>query len=56
MCFSVISEAEIYSNIRPGEEARIQALFGALTRLNVNGVLARKAGECGDALRDKVIP
>jgi predicted nucleic acid-binding protein len=23
VCFSVISEAEIYSNVRPGEEARI---------------------------------
>jgi len=43
--FSVISEAEIYSNVWPGEEARIRALFGALTRLNVNGVIARKAGE-----------
>jgi len=45
VCFSVISEAEIYSNVQPGEEARILALFGALTRLNVNGVVARKAGQ-----------
>ncbi len=45
VCFSVISEAEIYSNVQPGEEASILALFGALTRLNVNGVIARKAGE-----------
>ena len=45
VCFSVISEAEIYSNVQPGEEARTLALFEALTRLNVNGVIARKAGE-----------
>mgnify|MGYP005850457473 CR=1 FL=1 len=45
VCFSVISEAEIYSNVQPGEEASILALFRALTRLNVNGVIARKAGE-----------
>ena len=45
VCFSVISEAEIYSNVRLGEEASILALFGALARLNVNGVIARKAGE-----------
>ena len=45
VCFSVISEAEIYSNVQPGEEASLLALFEALTRLNVNGVIARKAGE-----------
>lgn len=45
VCFSVISEAEIYSNVRPGELAKIRALFDSLTRFNVNGQIARKAGE-----------
>ena len=45
ICFSVISEAEIYSNVRPGEESSIRALFASLTRLDVNGEIARKAGE-----------
>ena len=45
ICFSVISEAEIYSNVRPGEESSIRALFASLTRLDVNGEVARKAGE-----------
>ena len=45
ICFSVISEAEIYSNVRPGEELGIQALFASLTRLDVNEKVARKAGE-----------
>ncbi|MEA3407259.1 MAG: type II toxin-antitoxin system VapC family toxin [Chloroflexota bacterium] len=44
VCFSVISEAEIYSNVRPGEEPRILILFENLTRLNLDGVTARKAG------------
>ncbi len=45
VCFSVISEAEIWSNVRPGEEDRIIALFNGLSRLNLDGVTARKAGE-----------
>ena len=45
VCFSVISEAEIYSNVRPGEESRIRTLFDSLIRLDVNGEIARKAGE-----------
>ncbi|NOX60792.1 MAG: type II toxin-antitoxin system VapC family toxin [Chloroflexi bacterium] len=43
--FSVISEAEIYSNVRPGEEPRISALFASLTRVALNGETARKGGQ-----------
>lgn len=43
--FSVISEAEIYSNVRPGEASAVQALFHSLARLDVDGDIARKAGE-----------
>lgn len=50
--FSVISEAEIYSNVRPGEEPRIRALFGAMSRLVVDGAVARRAGAYRDALRE----
>jgi predicted nucleic acid-binding protein len=45
VAFSVISEAEIYSNVRPGEEAGIRALFENLVRLDITGEIARKAGE-----------
>jgi predicted nucleic acid-binding protein len=44
-CFSVISEAEIYANVRPGEESAIEALFDSLNRVAVSGEIARKAGE-----------
>lgn len=45
VCFSVISEAEIYSSVRSGEEPVVRALFDGLTRLDVSGEIARKAGE-----------
>lgn len=45
VCFSVISEAEIYANVRPGEERAIEALFDSLNRVAVSGEIARKAGE-----------
>lgn len=45
VAFSVISEAEIYSNVHPGEEAGVRALFESLVRLDVTGEIARKAGE-----------
>ncbi len=45
VCFSVISEAEIYVNVRPGEERAIEALFDSLNRVAVSGEIARKAGE-----------
>ena len=45
VCFSVISEAEIYSNVRSGEKPAVWALFDSLTRLDVSGETARKAGE-----------
>jgi predicted nucleic acid-binding protein len=41
----VISEAEIYANVRPGEESAVQAFFHSLTRLDVDGKIARKAGK-----------
>ena len=44
VCFSVISEAEIFSNVRPGEEVRIETLLGSLIRLPVDMVVAREAG------------
>ena len=44
-CFSVISEAEIYANVRPGEENATEALFDSLNRVAVSGEIARKAGE-----------
>jgi len=44
-CFSVISEAEIYANVRSGEERAIEALFDSLNRVAVSGEIARKAGE-----------
>lgn len=43
--FSVISEAEIYANVRSGEESAIEALFDSLNRVAVSGEIARKAGE-----------
>lgn len=49
--FSVISEAEIYSNVHPGEELRIRALFDAMSRLIVDGAVARRAGAYRNALR-----
>lgn len=49
--FSVISEAEIYSNVRPGEEPRIRALFEAMSRLSIDGAIARRAGAYRGLLR-----
>ncbi|OGO42109.1 MAG: hypothetical protein A2Z04_07055 [Chloroflexi bacterium RBG_16_57_9] len=49
--FSVISEAEIYSNVRPGEGPRIRALFEAMSRLPIDGAIARRAGTYQDLLR-----
>ena len=45
ICFSVMSEAEIYSHVQSGEEAVVRTLFDSLTRLDINGEIARKAGE-----------
>ena len=44
VCFSVVSEAEIYSNVRAGEGPTIRAFFDSLCRLDVDGRVARKAG------------
>ena len=49
LCFSVISEAEIYSHVLVGEMPRIQALFDAMSRLIVDGAIARRAGSYRDA-------
>ena len=54
LCFSVISEAEIYSNVRPGEESHIQALFDTMSRLIVDGAIARRAGAYRDAFRSTI--
>jgi len=42
--FSVISEAEIYANVRSGEAIAVRMLFDSLYRVAVNGAIARKAG------------
>ncbi len=52
--FSVISEAEIYSNVRRGEESRIGALFETMSRLVVDGPIARKAGSYRDTFRPTI--
>lgn len=49
--FSVISEAEIFSNVRFGEERQIQALFDSLDRLVIDGPTARQAGRYRSAFR-----
>ena len=43
--WNYLSEAEIYSNVRPGEESAVQALFNSLVRFDVDGETARKAGK-----------
>ena len=49
--FSVVSEAEIFSNVRPGEEVRIEALLGSLIRLPVDMYVARERGRYGQRHR-----
>ena len=44
VCFSTITEAEIFSNVRPGEEENIEALFRSLIRLPVDMHVARQGG------------
>lgn len=42
--FSTITEAEIFSNVRPGEEESIESLFGSMIRLPVDMHVARQGG------------
>lgn len=49
--FSVISEAEIFSNVRPGEKRKIESLFDSLERLPIDGPIARQAGQYRSAFR-----
>ncbi len=44
VCFSTITEAEIFSNVRPGEEEGIESLFGSMIRLPVDMHVARQGG------------
>jgi predicted nucleic acid-binding protein len=43
--FSTITELELWQGIRPGEEARHEALFALLERVPLDGAIARRAGE-----------
>lgn len=44
--FSVVTEAELWAGIRsPEEQARYEAMFGLMKRMNINQHIARKAGE-----------
>jgi len=45
ICFSTITEAEIFSNVRPRERDSIEALFGGLIRLPVDRQVARQGGK-----------
>lgn len=43
--FSTLSEVELWQGLRPGEEARHEALLGFLERVPLDGRIARRAGE-----------
>jgi len=43
--FSTVSEVELWQGLRPGEEARHQAVLGLLERISLDGIIARRAGE-----------
>ena len=43
--FSAITELELWQGIRPGEEARHEALLALLERVPLDGSIARRAGE-----------
>ena len=42
--FSTITELELWQGIRPGEEARHEALLALLERVPLDGAIARRAG------------
>ena len=43
--FSTVSEVELWQGLRPGEEARHDALLGFLERVPLDSRIARRAGE-----------
>jgi hypothetical protein len=43
--FTTVSEVELWQGLRPGEEARHEALLGLLERVPLDGIIARRAGE-----------
>lgn len=43
--YSTITELELWQGLRPGEEARHEALLSLLERVSLNGDIARLAGE-----------
>jgi predicted nucleic acid-binding protein len=43
--YSTISKLELWQGLRPGEEARHEALLSLLERVPLNGDIARLAGE-----------
>jgi predicted nucleic acid-binding protein len=43
--FSTLAELELWQGIRPGEEARHEALLALLERVPLDGPIARRAGE-----------
>ena len=43
--FSTISEIELWQGIRPGEEAKHDAILALLERVPLDGAIARRAGE-----------
>ena len=43
--FSTISEIELWQGIRPGEEAKHEAILALLERVPLDGAIARRAGE-----------
>lgn len=43
--FSTITELELWQGLRPGEEARHEALLGCLVRVPVDAGIARAAGQ-----------
>jgi predicted nucleic acid-binding protein len=44
--FAVLrSEVELWQGLRPGEEERHEAIFSLLTRIPVDGTIARRAGQ-----------
>lgn len=43
--FSTVSEIELWQGLRPGEEARHEALLSFLERVPLDSLVARRAGE-----------
>ena len=56
--FSTVSEIELWQGLRPGEEARHDAILSLLDRVPLDGAIARRAGELRRhiGLRDLSLP